>query len=92
MKETADEAFEKNLLRGITASLYFLNTLTAAREMFGKSYFSLGAFEKNAVDQAVIGFVAGTYQGITPAALAAQEAPKGAGFLAPGAKQSAEKT
>jgi hypothetical protein len=45
----------ENLLRAIAAELHLLNGMTAAREMFGRSYFSLGIGEKTAVDQATIG-------------------------------------
>ena len=64
--------------------------MTAAREMFGKSYFSLGVPEKVAVDQAVLGFVSSNYQVLTPEFLASQQAQGAAGFLNPAAKQSAE--
>jgi hypothetical protein len=47
----ADELFSENLLRAIAAELHLLNGMTAAREMFGKSYFSLGAGEQAAVNQ-----------------------------------------
>jgi hypothetical protein len=49
----AEENFDTNLLRWISAELYFLLGMQAAREMFGKSYFSLGAGERIAVDNAV---------------------------------------
>ena len=42
----AEENFNDNLLRMIAAELHFLSGMTAAREMFGKSYFFLGAGEK----------------------------------------------
>jgi deoxyxylulose-5-phosphate synthase len=54
-KKMAEEKFSDNLLRAIAAELHFLNGMTAAREMFGKSYFSLGLSEKIAVDQAAVG-------------------------------------
>ena len=47
------EKFEVNLLRMIAAELYFLVGLSASREMYGKSYFSLGVVERAAIDQAV---------------------------------------
>jgi hypothetical protein len=37
-----DDKFEANLLKVIAAELYFSLGLQAAREMYGKSYFSLG--------------------------------------------------
>jgi hypothetical protein len=39
----ADETFPVNLMRMIAAELHLLNGMTAAREIFGKSYFSLGS-------------------------------------------------
>lgn len=47
----ADEVFSDNLLRMIAADLHLLTTITAAREMFGRGYFSLGHPEKIAVDR-----------------------------------------
>jgi hypothetical protein len=47
----ADENFSDNLLRAVAAELHLLNRVTAAREMFSKSYFSLGMVEKATVDQ-----------------------------------------
>jgi hypothetical protein len=76
----ADETFETNLLRTISAQLYFLNGMTAAREMFGKSYFPLGISEKIAVDQAVVAAVAANYQALTPETLKVQITPQKAGF------------
>ena len=49
----ADENFSDNLLRAVAAELHLLNRVTAAREMFSKSYFSLGMVEKVTVDQTV---------------------------------------
>jgi hypothetical protein len=60
------EKFNDNLLRMIAAELHALTGLTAAREMYGKSYFSLGFGEKAAVDQAVIGMVGGQLSGHNP--------------------------
>ena len=42
----ADENFSDNFLRAVAAELHLLNRVTAAREMFSKSYFSLGMVEK----------------------------------------------
>ncbi len=75
-----NEEFLINLLRATAASSYFQAGLLAAREMFGKSYFSLGIGEKVAVDQAVLAYVAGNYQAITPENLAAQQAKQQMGF------------
>jgi hypothetical protein len=76
----ADEKFGENLNRVIAAELHFLNRMTASREMFGKSYFSLGIAERAAVDQTVLTSISGIYQGITPASLEAHvEQPIGFG-------------
>ncbi len=64
-----EENFRDNLLRAVAAELHFLNRVTAAREMFAQSYFSLGMVEKATVDQTVMSMVAGTYQSFTPEAL-----------------------
>ena len=88
----ANDDFLTNLLRACLAHIHFQSALLAAREMFGKSYFSLGLAEKLSVDQAVIGNVAGNYQQMTLGALASQAAPREAGFLDRGAKQSEEKS
>jgi hypothetical protein len=45
----AEEKFSENLNRLIAAELHFFNRMTACREMFGKSYFSLGISEKAVV-------------------------------------------
>ena len=79
----AEEKFSDNLMRAITAELLFLNGMTAAREMFGKSYFSLGTGEKVAVDQAVLSMIAGNYQMLTAEFLAAQKASEPMGFRTP---------
>jgi hypothetical protein len=83
----ADDGFSDNLIRLVAAQLHVLIGLTASREMFGKSYFSLGAPEKIAVDQAVIGMVGGNYQAITPQYLAGQTAQQPVGFQAPANEQ-----
>ena len=63
----ADENFSDNLLRAIAAELHFLTGMTAAREMYSKSYFALGVSEKATVDQMVLGMVASNYQGLNRA-------------------------
>jgi hypothetical protein len=87
----ADE-FSENLLRAIAAELHLLTGMTAAREMYGKSYFSLGVGEKAAVDQAVIQMIAGNYQMITAEFLAAQRAPQPMGFPIQPASSKPEKS
>jgi hypothetical protein len=86
----AEEKFSDNLLRAIAAELHFLNGMTAAREMFAKSYFSLGLSEKIAVDQAVLGMVAANYQILTAESLAAQQSQQPMGFRAPTASPKTE--
>jgi hypothetical protein len=82
-KEMAEEKFNDNLLRMIGAELHLLAGMTAAREMFSKSYFSLGIGEKAAVDQAVFGMLAANYQSLTPEFLATQQTQQQMGFRAP---------
>jgi hypothetical protein len=84
----ADKTFDQNLLRMIAATQYLNAGLTVAREMFGKSYFSLGVSEKVAVDQAVFQMVAANYQMINPEWLAGQQAQQPVGFRAPNSGQS----
>lgn len=79
----SDEKFETNLTKMIAASLYFLCGMQASREMFGKSYFSLSATEKAAVDQVVLGAVGGNYRVITPELLKTQAAQQAVGFQVP---------
>jgi len=50
----------------IAAEFYFSLGMQAAREMYGKSFFSLGAGEQTAVNQAVFAGVSGNYQTLTP--------------------------
>lgn len=58
--------FATNLLRSMLANLYFQTSMQVSREMFQKSYFSLGNAEKIAVDQAAFGHVASNYNALTP--------------------------
>jgi len=78
----AEELFSDNLLRAIYAHLHFQSGMLAAREMFGKSYFALGALEKATVDQAVLGMVSANYQHTTPEALAGHISREPMGFRA----------
>jgi hypothetical protein len=75
-------------LRAIAAELHVLSGLAVAREMYGKSYFSLGVMEKASVDQTALGMVASNYQNLTPENLASQKAPEAMGFRAPTPSQS----
>jgi hypothetical protein len=63
---TKDEQFSQNLLRLLCAENFFLASMNAAREMYGKSYFSLGVAEKQALDQIVLNSIGGNYQSLTP--------------------------
>ena len=71
-----DEIFEANLLRWISSELYFSLGMQASREMYGKSYFSLGVAEKTAVDNAVGATVRANYQAMTPELLMQALAPE----------------
>jgi hypothetical protein len=71
----ADENFDTNLLRWIASELYFSLGMQASREMFGKSYFSLGPGERGAVDNAVGASVKSNYQAMTPDLLIGQDTP-----------------
>jgi hypothetical protein len=84
-KTMAQETFTENLMRTVVAELHFLNCVTAGRDMFGRSYFSLGATEKAAVDQAVLGAIGGNYSAITKEWLAGQKAEQAMGFVPPSA-------
>jgi hypothetical protein len=75
--------FDTRLLKWIASELYFLAGMNAAREMYAKSYFSLGEGEKRAVDSAVWSQISGNFQQLTPQLLGEQtEAPK-VGFHPP---------
>jgi hypothetical protein len=50
---TKDEQYSQNLLKLLCAEGFFLASMTAAHEMYGKSYFSLGVSEKQVLDQAL---------------------------------------
>lgn len=69
----SENTFDQNLLRVLFAQMHFQSGLLAAKEMFGKSYFALGAGEKVQVDQAVIGMVGANYNLMTPEYLAGQK-------------------
>jgi hypothetical protein len=79
----AEEKFSDNLLRAIYAQLHFQSGLLAAREMYGKSYFSLGVTEKMTLDQMVFGTIASNYQSITAEGLASHKSKEPIGFRIP---------
>lgn len=78
----ADEKFETSVMKMIAAELYFLCGMQASREMFGKSYFSLSAVEKAAVDQLVLSGVGVNFRAITPDLLKDQTTQQPVGFQA----------
>jgi hypothetical protein len=82
------EKFETNLLKMISAQLYFSLAMQAAREMYGKSYFSLGVAEKATLDGVVWQNVEGNFQALKPDFAMFQTAQKPVGFQNP----SGEKT
>jgi hypothetical protein len=79
----AEETFSTNVMRLIAAELHFQSVLSASREMFGRSYFSLGPIEKQSIEQTVIGIVANNFQTLTPEFLAGQEVREPMGFRVP---------
>lgn len=76
------EEYSTNLLRLACASQFFLASLTASHEMFGKSYFSLGVAEKQALDQAVLNSISGNFAALTPEWFGLQT-PSQTGFQGP---------
>ena len=74
------DEFALNLLKVIAAEHFYLCGLQTAREMFGKSYFSLGVPEKAAVDQTVLALVGANFRDITPELLNAQKPQEPVGF------------
>ncbi len=78
------DEFQTNLLRLIASEFYLLASLRTSKEMFGKSYFTLGLGEKNTVDQTVLQMVGGNYQNMTPEML--QRAGESIGFAESGEK------
>ena len=84
-----EEIFSDNLLRMIAAELHLLNGMTAAHEMFGKSYFALGLGEKTSVDHTVLQMLTANYHWVTAEMPAAPKAPPGpVGFRAPTEQKS----
>lgn len=79
----AEDKFELNLLKMVSAELYFLLGMQAAREMYGKSYFSLGVAEKATLDGVVWQNVEGNFRALTPDFAMFQTDQKPVGFQAP---------
>ncbi len=63
---TKDEQYRQNLTRLACAELFSLLAVIASREMYGKSYFSLGVAEKAALDQTVLSSISGNYHVLVP--------------------------
>ena len=78
----ANQEFDTALLRLIAAESYFLCSMSASRELYGKSYFSLGVAEKQAVDQTVLNAIAANLSSVTPEWLGVAD-PKQRGFRGP---------
>ena len=78
------DEFSNNLLRMATAELHILNLQMAAREMFGRGYFSLSETERQAIVNTVWMASKGMYDWLTPEAL---QPPEGTqqppGFVPP---------
>ena len=85
----ADEKFSENLLRMIGAGVVSSTALVASREMFGRSYFSLGVAERQILDAAALQMIIGNYHSLTAESLAnlgGQQSPQASqevGFRAP---------
>lgn len=56
---------EIDLMRLLIAEIWFGVSMKAARELYGRSYFSLGMIEKSALDQTVASLVATHYCALT---------------------------
>jgi hypothetical protein len=56
---------EIDLMRLLIAEIWFGISMKAARELYGRSYFSLGMIEKSALDQTVASLVATHYCALT---------------------------
>lgn len=64
--EVAKNDYEADMLRLICAETFFLASMTASREIYERSCFSLGQAEKQAIDQAVLNSISGNYSVLTP--------------------------
>ena len=83
-EENMANEFQLEVVKLVASELYFLVGMTAAREMYGKSYFSLGVTEKAALDQLVWTHISGNLAALTPQIFAKQiQDHKGAGFQIP---------
>jgi hypothetical protein len=76
------DLFFEALVKLLCAETWCSCQMTASREMFGKSYFSLGVAEKQAVDQIVLNTIGAIQNSITPEWLGVSS-PGPKGFQAP---------
>jgi hypothetical protein len=88
MQLAKQDEYDTNLLRLACASQYFVASMIASREMFAKSYFSLGTEEKQVLDQTVYRSIFGNLASITPATFVTQN-PAQTGFQNPEAPKDA---
>jgi hypothetical protein len=79
--------FETKLLKMVAAEIYFSLAMTASREMYGKSYFSLGVSEKTTLDGVVWQNVFGNFQELRPDFAMFQTDQKPVGFQNPSAQK-----
>ena len=77
-----------NITRLTSDSVFFLCGMIASREMYAKSYFALGAAEKQALDQMVLSSILGNFQSLTPEWFGSQTQAQ-TGFQAPAPPQQA---
>jgi hypothetical protein len=62
----AHESCEIDLMRLLIAEIWFGLSMKAARELYGRSYFSLGMMEKFALDQTMASMVGSHYCALGP--------------------------
>lgn len=75
-----EQSYETKLLRLVAAETFFLCSMVASREMYGKSYFSLGVSEKQTLDQSVLNQIGGNFQALTLAWFGEPTEAQKAGF------------
>jgi len=86
----AEQKFSDNLLRVIAAEMHVLNCSQAARDLFGKSYYSLGQTERSIVDKTILELIGGNFQTLTADYLATPKIQEPVGFRAPSEPPKAE--
>lgn len=83
------DSFEVNLHRFNGGCAFSFLVLATAREMFGKSYFSLGQGERAAVETASFALAASGFQTLTPQYFAnLQPGPQGTAGFQPAQQQT----